>query len=47
MNMTDRSRRVKLVAVPEGLPKESDFLVEDMVVPDCPLDGLLVKTNYQ
>ena len=46
MNMTDRSRRVKLVAVPEGLPKESDFLVEDMVVPDCPLDGLLVKTRY-
>lgn len=46
MNMTERSRRVKLAAVPIGLPKESDFLVEDMVVPECPLDGLLLKTRY-
>jgi NADPH-dependent curcumin reductase CurA len=46
MNMNNQSRRVKLVAVPEGLPKESDFLVEDVAVPECPLDGLLVKTRY-
>jgi NADPH-dependent curcumin reductase CurA len=46
MNMNNQSRRVKLVEVPEGLPKESDFLVEDVAVPECPLDGLLVKTRY-
>ena len=46
MNMTNQSRRVKLVAVPDGLPKESDFLVEDVAMPECPLDGLLVKTRY-
>ncbi len=44
--MTDQIRRVKLIAVPEGLPKESDFQVEEIEMPECPLDGLLVKTRY-
>lgn len=46
MNMNDRSRRVKLVRVPVGLPKGSDFLVEDMDVPECPPAGVLLKTLY-
>ncbi len=46
MTMTEPSRRVLLVAVPEGMPKEADFLVEEMAIPECPLDGVLVKTLY-
>jgi NADPH:quinone reductase len=41
-----RSRRVLLAAVPEGIPRESDFQLEEAPVPTCPANGLLVRTTF-
>jgi hypothetical protein len=34
-----RSRRVLLAAVPEGMPRESDFLLDEVTIPACPANG--------
>lgn len=43
-NMT--TRRIILAAVPDGLPKETDFRLEAIDAPSCPEGGLLVRTQY-
>jgi NADPH-dependent curcumin reductase CurA len=39
-------RRWKLAAVPQGMPKESDFLMEEVTAPECAEDGILVRTAW-
>ena len=44
--MPDRSRRILLAAVPVGLPQDSDFQMDEIAVPACPANGLLVRTMW-
>src|ERR1035438_624162 len=44
--MGTRNRRVVLAAVPVGMPREADFRIEEEQVPDCPANGLLVRTMW-
>jgi NADPH:quinone reductase len=44
--MAGRNRRIVLAAVPEGMPRESDFRILDVAVPECPANGLLVRTLW-
>ena len=46
MPVPERSRRLLLAAVPVGMPRESDFRMEDAAVPACPPNGLLVRTTW-
>ena len=39
-------RRILLAAVPQGKPSESDFRMEDVAVPECPPNGILVRTTW-
>jgi NADPH-dependent curcumin reductase CurA len=39
-------RCVLLAAVPEGMPKESDFRIEETRTPECPPNGLVVRTQW-
>lgn len=44
--MVETQRRIVVAAVPDGMPKESDFRLETAPVPECPDGGLLVHTRY-
>lgn len=46
MPQADRNRRILLAAVPVGMPRESDFLLEEEAVPTCPANGLFVRTVW-
>jgi NADPH-dependent curcumin reductase CurA len=39
-------KRIVLATVPEGIPKESDFRMEEVPDADCPPGGLLVRTRW-
>ena len=44
--MADRNRRIVLAAVPVGMPREEDFRMEEVAVPVCAANGLLVRTKW-
>jgi NADPH:quinone reductase len=46
MAVPDRTRRILLAAVPVGMPEDSDFRMDDAAVPECPANGLLVRTTW-
>jgi len=39
-------KRVNLAAIPDGMPKQSDFLVEDVEAPVCGAAAVLVRTAF-
>ena len=39
-------RRIVLASIPDGMPKEADFRIEEAPVPECSADGLLVRTQW-
>ena len=41
-----RMRRILLAAVPEGMPQDSDFRMDEAEVPSCTDNGLLVRTQW-
>jgi NADPH-dependent curcumin reductase CurA len=44
--MTVRNQRIELAAVPVGMPREEDFRITEVPVPECPANGLLVRTTW-
>ncbi|MGJ5816108.1 NADP-dependent oxidoreductase [Paludibaculum fermentans] len=46
MTLPDRNRRFLLARVPEGMPQESDFLLEEEAIPACPTNGVLVRSLW-
>ncbi len=46
MPLPERNRRILLAAVPVGMPRESDFLLEEEALPTCPANGLLVRSLW-
>jgi NADPH-dependent curcumin reductase CurA len=44
--MVETMQAILLAAAPDGLPKESDFRIESVPVPECPPGGLLVHTRW-
>lgn len=44
--MVDMMQTIVLAAVPEGMPKEADFRIETIEVPECLPGGLLVHTKW-
>lgn len=46
MTLPDRNRRFLLAKVPEGMPQESDFLMEEEARPICPTNGVLVRSLW-
>lgn len=44
--MTEKNRRVVLAARPEGFPKETDFRVEEVPIPEPGEGEILVRTKY-
>ena len=46
MKLPAKNRRIVLAAVPAGIPKETDFRLEEAAVPNCAENGLLVKTIW-
>src|SRR5438270_364223 len=41
-----QTRRVVLASIPKGTPQPSDFRIETVESPTCPVDGVLVRTTY-
>ena len=39
-------KAIVLAAVPDGMPKESDFRLESMLVPECSAGGMLIQTKW-
>jgi NADPH-dependent curcumin reductase CurA len=46
MSVPHRTRRILLAAIPQGMPRESDFRMDEAAVPECPPNGLLVRTQW-
>ncbi|MBN9662538.1 MAG: NADP-dependent oxidoreductase [Acidobacteria bacterium] len=46
MPLPDRNRRFLLARVPEGMPRESDFLLQEEARPACPANGVLVRSIW-
>lgn len=46
MPSPNTTRRVLLAARPEGMPKEADFRMDEAPVPECPENGLVVRTLW-
>jgi NADPH-dependent curcumin reductase CurA len=44
--MVDSMQTVVLAATPDGMPKDTDFRIERVPVPECPPGGLLVRTTW-
>ena len=44
--MVDKMQAIVLAATPEGMPKETDFRIETVPVPECPPGGLLLHTKW-
>ena len=46
MKLPAKNRRIVLAAVPDGMPRNTDFRLEEVPFPECPENGLLVKTCW-
>ncbi|MGC4049745.1 MAG: NADP-dependent oxidoreductase [Paludibaculum sp.] len=46
MTLPERNRRFLLARIPEGMPRETDFLLEEEARPTCPANGVLVRSLW-